>query len=159
MFAQLNHIAITSDQYAIIAKFYEALFGLRTPKNPRPARACVVSDGIVGMNIIPRREGRTSGPDHFGLQVENIKEAKERIYKFDPSTRTLKRPPVAHSLPTVLMILILIFLICLQRVYRCRKTFTQMSFRKQKGVSSISPSEPRMPSDARNFTTKFSSSA
>ncbi|MEL0324891.1 MAG: VOC family protein [Rhodospirillales bacterium] len=94
MFAQLNHIAITSDQYAINAKFYEALFGLRTSKNPRPARACVVSDGVVGMNIIPRREGRTSGLDHFGLQVEDIDEAKERINKFDPSIRTLKRPPV-----------------------------------------------------------------
>ena len=34
-----------------------------------------------------------------------------------------------------------------------------MSSSKQKGVSSISPSEPRMPSDARNFTTMFSSSA
>lgn len=94
MFAQLNHIAITTDHYAINAKFYEALFGLRTSKNPRPARACVVSDGVVGMNIIPRREGRTSGLDHFGLQVEDIEVARERITKFDPSIRLLKRPPV-----------------------------------------------------------------
>ena len=78
MFARLNHIAIASDQYAINAKFYEALFGLRTAKNPRPARAVVVSDGHVGMNIIPRREGRTSGLDHFGLEVEDIEEARAR---------------------------------------------------------------------------------
>ena len=94
IFAQLNHIAITSDQYAMNANLYEALFGFRTSKKPGPARACVVSDGIVRMNIIPRREGRTSGFDHFGLQVEDIEEAKERIFKFDPSIRTLKRPPV-----------------------------------------------------------------
>jgi catechol 2,3-dioxygenase-like lactoylglutathione lyase family enzyme len=94
MFARLNHIAITSDQYAINAKYYEALFGLRTSKNPRPARACVVSDGVVGMNIIPRREGRTGGLDHFGLEVEDIELARERITKFDPSIRLLKRPPV-----------------------------------------------------------------
>lgn len=94
MFARLNHIAITTDHYAINAKFYEALFGLRTASKPRPARACVVSDGVVGMNIIPRREGRTSGLDHFGLEVEDVELARERISRFDPSIRLLKRPPV-----------------------------------------------------------------
>lgn len=94
MFTRLNHIAITSDYYAINAKFYEALFGLRTAKKSRPARAAVVSDGYVGMNIIPRREGRCSGLDHFGLEVEDIELARERIRKFDPSIRLLKRPPI-----------------------------------------------------------------
>jgi catechol 2,3-dioxygenase-like lactoylglutathione lyase family enzyme len=94
MFARLNHIAICTDHYAINAKFYEALFGLKTAKNPRPARAVVVSDGYVGMNIIPRREGRTSGLDHFGLEVEDLAEARARIDKFDSSIKLLKRPPV-----------------------------------------------------------------
>lgn len=94
MFAKLNHIAIASDYYAINARFYEALFGLRTSKNYRPARAVVVSDGRVGMNIIPRRDGRCSGLDHFGLEVEDIDLAIERIRKFDPSLSALKRPPV-----------------------------------------------------------------
>ncbi len=93
MFARLNHIAICTDHYAINAKFYEALFGLKTAKNPRPARAVVVSDGYVGMNIIPRREGRTSGLDHFGLEVEDLEEARARISKF-PTIKLLKRPPV-----------------------------------------------------------------
>ena len=94
MFARLNHIAITTDHYAINAKFYEALFGLRTAKKPRPARAAVVSDGQVGMNIIPRREGRAAGLDHFGLEVEDIEEARSRVSKFDPSIKLLKRPPI-----------------------------------------------------------------
>ena len=94
MFARLNHIAITTDHYAINAKFYEALFGLRTAKKPRPARAVVVSDGHVGMNIIPRREGRTAGLDHFGMEVEDIEEARSRVSKFDPSIKLLKRPPI-----------------------------------------------------------------
>jgi catechol 2,3-dioxygenase-like lactoylglutathione lyase family enzyme len=94
MFAKLNHIAIASDQYAINARFYEALFGLRSAKNYRPARAAVVSDGRVGMNIIPRREGRVSGLDHFGLEVEDIDEAIGRIKKFDPALTAIKRPPV-----------------------------------------------------------------
>ena len=70
------------------------MFWLWTSNNPRPARACAVGDEIVGLDIIPRREGRTCGPGHFGLQVEDIEEAKTRIYVFDPSIRTLKRPPV-----------------------------------------------------------------
>lgn len=94
MFAKLNHIAIASDQYAINARFYEALFGLKGAKNYRPARATVVSDGRVGMNIIPRREGRCSGLDHFGLEVEDIDLAIERMGKFDPSLTAIKRPPV-----------------------------------------------------------------
>lgn len=94
MFAKLNHIAIASDQYAINARFYEALFGLRGAKNYRPARAAVVSDGRVGMNIIPRREGRCSGLDHFGFEVEDIGEAIARIERFDPSLTAIKRPPV-----------------------------------------------------------------
>lgn len=94
MFAKLNHIAIASDQYAINSRFYEALFGLKSAKNYRPARATVVSDGRVGMNIIPRREGRCSGLDHFGLEVEDIDEAVSRMTKFDPSLTAIKRPPV-----------------------------------------------------------------
>ena len=94
MFAKLNHVAIASDQYAINARFYEALFGLKSAKNYRPARAAVVSDGRVGMNLIPRREGRTSGLDHFGFQVEDIDEAIARINKFDPALTAIKRPPV-----------------------------------------------------------------
>ena len=97
MFAKLNHIAIASDQYAINARFYEALFGLRSAKNYRPARAAVVSDGRVGMNLIPRREGRTSGLDHFGFQVADLDEAIARITKLDPSLTTLQRPPVRPS--------------------------------------------------------------
>jgi catechol 2,3-dioxygenase-like lactoylglutathione lyase family enzyme len=94
MFAKLNHMALASDQYALNARFYEALFGLRGAKNYRPARACVVSDGRVGMNIIPRREGRCSGLDHFGFEVEDIELAVDRMKKFDPSLSAIKRPPV-----------------------------------------------------------------
>ncbi|HEY4134203.1 MAG TPA: VOC family protein [Alphaproteobacteria bacterium] len=92
--AKINHIAIASDQYAINAKFYEALFGMKTGSKPRPARAVVVKDGYVGLNIIPRREGRASGLDHFGIEVDEIEAVREKIHAFDPECATLKRPPV-----------------------------------------------------------------
>jgi catechol 2,3-dioxygenase-like lactoylglutathione lyase family enzyme len=93
-FAKLNHIAITSDYYAVNARFYEALFGLKTARNHRPARSVVVSDGRVGMNLIPRREGRTAGLDHFGLEVEDIDLALERMARFDTGLTAVKRPPI-----------------------------------------------------------------
>ena len=92
MFAKLNHLAITSDRYAINAKFYEAVFGMKTSSKPRPARAVPVGDGQIGLNNIPRREGRRSGLDHFGFEVTDLELALDRIRKFDPKLEFVKRP-------------------------------------------------------------------
>lgn len=94
MFATINHIAITSNNYAANAKFYQALFGMRVSSNPRPARAVPVGDGQIGLNNIPLREGRRSGLDHFGFAVDSIAVALERIRKFDASLEYVKRPSV-----------------------------------------------------------------
>jgi catechol 2,3-dioxygenase-like lactoylglutathione lyase family enzyme len=94
MFAKLNHLAITSDRYAENARFYMALFGMKASNNARPARAMPVSDGQIGLNNIPRREGRRSGLDHFGFEVESMKLALERIRTFDPALQWVERPSV-----------------------------------------------------------------
>ena len=85
MFAKLNHIAITSDLYASNARFYMALFGMKGSSNARPARAMPVGDGQIGLNNIPRREGRRSGLDHFGFEVESMQLTLERMKSFDPT--------------------------------------------------------------------------
>ena len=79
MSAKINHVAIATDYYANNARFYEALFGMKTSSKPRPARAVPVSDGYVGLNCIPRREGRCSGLDHFGIEVDDIEETIARF--------------------------------------------------------------------------------
>jgi predicted enzyme related to lactoylglutathione lyase len=94
MSAKLNHVAIATDYYAINARFYQALFGMNTSSKPRPARAVAVADGYVGLNNIPRREGRTSGLDHFGIEVDDIEDTIARIHKFDSTLEAVKRPPV-----------------------------------------------------------------
>ena len=94
MFAKINHIAIASDNYAANARFYMALFGMKASNNTRPARAMPVGDGQIGLNNIPRREGRRSGLDHFGFEVESMQLALERIHAFDPSLEWVKRPSV-----------------------------------------------------------------
>ncbi|MFM1815690.1 MAG: hypothetical protein RLZ98_2385 [Pseudomonadota bacterium] len=92
MFAKINHVAIVSDNYAQLAKFYEAVFGMKTSGKGRPARAVTVGDGYVGLNINPRRAGRSAGLDHFGIQVEDCETAFERMRKKYPSVKWLKRP-------------------------------------------------------------------
>ena len=92
MFAKINHIAITSDLYASNARFYMALFGMKGSSNARPARAMPVGDGQIGLNNIPRREGRRSGLDHFGFEVESMQLTLERMKAFDPTLQWVVRP-------------------------------------------------------------------
>ena len=92
MYAKINHIAITSDLYASNARFYMALFGMKGSSNTRPARAMPVGDGQIGLNNIPRREGRRSGLDHFGFEVESMQLTLERIKAFDPTLQWVVRP-------------------------------------------------------------------
>ena len=94
MSAKLNHLAITSDIYASNARFYMALFGMKGSSNTRPARAMPAGDGQIGLNNIPRREGRRSGLDHFGFEVDSMKLTLERIKAFDPSLQWVVRPSV-----------------------------------------------------------------
>jgi catechol 2,3-dioxygenase-like lactoylglutathione lyase family enzyme len=94
MAARVNHVAIASDHYAINGRFYESLFGMRTSSKPRPARSVVLGDGYVGLNCIPRRDGRYSGLDHFGIEVDDLEETIARIKAFDPWLGAVKRPPI-----------------------------------------------------------------
>ena len=92
MFAKLNHVAIVSENYAQLSKFYEAVFGMTTSTKTRPARAVTVRDGYVGLNINPRRAGRAAGLDHFGIEVEDSETAFERMRRKYPSVKWLQRP-------------------------------------------------------------------
>jgi catechol 2,3-dioxygenase-like lactoylglutathione lyase family enzyme len=38
MFARINHLAICTTNYAINARFYQALFGMKAANTQRPAR-------------------------------------------------------------------------------------------------------------------------
>ena len=92
MFAKLNHVAIASENYAQLCKFYEAAFGMTTSSKTRPARAVTVRDGYVGLNINPRRAGRAAGFDHFGIEVEDAETAFDRMRKHYPMVKWQKRP-------------------------------------------------------------------
>lgn len=92
MFAKINHVAIISENYALLGKFYESVFGMKTSSRTRPARAVTVGDGYVGLNINPRRAGRPARLDHFGVQVEDVEAVFSRMRKKYPRVEWLKRP-------------------------------------------------------------------
>ena len=79
MFAKLKHMAIVSEQYTLLGRFYEGMFGMKPSANARPFGAVVVRDGYVGMNINPRKgkAGRQAGLDHFGFEVEDLQKMAE----------------------------------------------------------------------------------
>lgn len=95
MFAKINHVAIVSQQYALLANYYQAIFGMRTSANfKRAVRAITVGDGYVGLNINPRKAGRPAALDHFGVEVEDVETVLDRIRTYKgadyierPSTR------------------------------------------------------------------------
>jgi len=92
MFAKINHVAVVSDNYGQLAEFYKAIFGMKPSGSTRPGRAVNVGDGYVGLNINPRRAGRSAGLDHFGIQVEDCPIVFDRMAKKYPTVKWLQRP-------------------------------------------------------------------
>ena len=95
MFAKINHVAIISQQYALLANYYQSIFGMKTSSSFEPTvRAITVGDGYVGLNINPRKAGRPAALDHFGVEVEDVPTVLDRMKKYAhadyverPSTR------------------------------------------------------------------------
>ena len=93
MFAKINHVAIVSQQYALLANFYQSLFGMRTSKTfERTVRAITVGDGYVGLNINPRKAGRPAALDHFGVEVEDVATVLDRMKTKYPAADYIERP-------------------------------------------------------------------
>ena len=93
MFAKLNHLAIVTDQYALMGKFYECAFGLKEgKKKANSARALSIGDGHVGININPTKPGRKLGLDHFGFEVEDVETFFERCREKYPTVKWQERP-------------------------------------------------------------------
>src|SRR5262245_2529479 len=94
MFAKLKHVAIVSDRFTLLGRFYEALFDMKSSasSSTEPRGAAVVGDGYVGLNINSRAPGRQSGLDHFGFEVEDVETVFARLRAKYPKIKVLERP-------------------------------------------------------------------
>src|SRR5579884_904573 len=92
MATQITHTAIVSNNYTLLARFYDAVFGMKACPDDSPESAFSISDGYVGMNINPRVAGRQAGLDHFGFQVDDVETIYARVREAYPGIQFLKRP-------------------------------------------------------------------
>ena len=91
--AKIRHLAIKTKDPAKLAKFYGEVFGLKVIHSEKSG-AIYMSDGYLTLAILKNRgEATPSGINHFGFQVDDIKDIEARLAKFDeplagrPSTR------------------------------------------------------------------------
>jgi len=94
MFAKLKHVAIVSDRFTLLGKFYQTIFGMKSSSSSttEPRGAATVGDGYVGLNINSRSPGRQSGLDHFGFEVEDVETVFARLKAKYPQIKVLQRP-------------------------------------------------------------------
>jgi catechol 2,3-dioxygenase-like lactoylglutathione lyase family enzyme len=105
MFAKIRHVAIFTDNYSGMVNFYQTLFGMKRVTsgsldeagNPSADRGHV-SDGVIGLAVLVRRAGIPGTIDHFGFEVEDVREVLRRFEKYYPDTlvtRSLDHVPFA----------------------------------------------------------------
>ena len=94
MFAQINHIAMISQQNTLLQRYYQSLFGLEVKESTGQKFVSGASggDGILGFNFLPYRDGYVGGLDHFGMVVESIDEVEARMAKAHEKANIVKRP-------------------------------------------------------------------
>jgi len=91
MFAKIRHVAAHTEHYDKVAKFYQTVFGMKQittglvdetgTHNPNRGH---ISDGVIGLALLTKRPGSQQGLDHFGFEVEDAKEALDRIKRDYP---------------------------------------------------------------------------
>jgi len=92
MATQITHVAIVSNNYTLLARWYDAVFGMKADPDDIQETAFSISDGYVGMNINLRMPGRQAGFDHFGFQVDDVETICARVREAYPDIEFLKRP-------------------------------------------------------------------
>jgi catechol 2,3-dioxygenase-like lactoylglutathione lyase family enzyme len=91
MGARLKHLAIVSENYALLARFYQAAFGMKASHSNRPEGAVSLSDGYLGFNFNIRRAGGWGRLDHFGFEIDSVEELEDRLRDAYPRVQMLKR--------------------------------------------------------------------
>ena len=73
--ARIGHIALLTKDTEKLAGFYRTSFGLKEVARSGPNEEAVyLSDGYVNLALLPAR-GRREGIYHFGMEVDDLKQA------------------------------------------------------------------------------------
>ncbi len=91
MFAKIRHVAIYTENYDRVAKFYQTIFGMKKitsgmtdeTGNYNKERGHL-SDGVIGLALLQRQPGFRTGLDHFGLEVDDVQKVLNRLKESYP---------------------------------------------------------------------------
>ena len=93
MFAKIRHVAMYTHCHAAVDKFYQSVFGMRRMTSgtldetgKQNAGRGHISDGVIGLAILSRYASMQSGIDHYGFEVNEIKECVQRLKQHYPKT-------------------------------------------------------------------------
>lgn len=94
MFAKIRHIAMYTHDHGAVDQFYQQVFGMRRMTSntldetgKQNASRGHISDGVIGLAVLSRYAGMQSGIDHYGFEVEDIKEFVRRMEQHYPKTK------------------------------------------------------------------------
>lgn len=97
MLAKIRHVAMYTHKHAAVDNFYRTLFGMRRMTSntldetgKQNAERGHISDGVIGLAILSRYAGMQSGMDHYGFEVDDIKEFVRRMERHYPKTMIAK---------------------------------------------------------------------
>jgi len=97
MNAKIRHVAMYTHKHAVVDKFYQTVFGMRRMTSntlddtgKQNTERGHISDGVIGLAILSRYAGMQSGMDHFGFEVDDIKEFVRRMEQAYPKTMIAK---------------------------------------------------------------------
>ena len=91
---QIRHLAIVTLNPEKLAKFYEEVFDMELLNSG--GGAYYVTDGHITLALLPNKaEGKPSGLNHFGFQIEDAEEIARRLEEHGmapPAERPTDRP-------------------------------------------------------------------
>ncbi|MGH7784061.1 MAG: VOC family protein [Candidatus Binatia bacterium] len=97
MFTKIRHIAMYTHDHGAVTNFYQTIFGMKRMTSgtvdetgKQNADRGHISDGVIGMAILPRYAGIQSGMDHYGFEVADLKEFVRRMEQLYPNTQIAK---------------------------------------------------------------------
>jgi catechol 2,3-dioxygenase-like lactoylglutathione lyase family enzyme len=95
--AKIRHLAIKTKNPEKLASFYEDVFGMKRIRSERGG-AIYMSDGYLTLALLKNRgEATPSGINHFGFQVNDIKDIEQKLTKFEePLTQRPGNRPYAE---------------------------------------------------------------
>ena len=86
MFAKIRHVAVMTENWDRMAKFYQTVFGMKKITNGMTDEHGTynknrghLSDGVIGLALLQRQPGFKSGIDHFGLEVDDVQTVRDRL--------------------------------------------------------------------------------